>query len=419
MSKIIRLQSENFKRLHAVDITPQDNVVIISGKNANGKSSVLDSISAALCGKSAVPERPVRTGAKRAETIVETDDLIVTRSYTASGGSTLTVQGKDGTRFPSPQAVLDKLVGNLAFDPQAFSRMEPKKQADAVRALVKLDFTSLEQRKKAAFEKRTSVNRDAKAIQARIDAIPRDVGAPTAEVDPSQLTAEVTERQRINAENQAFRTRLETTEAELNNATARNRQLRDQIAELQKQQASVYEDVVFLTEKIKDMREKAAALVDLDVQEPLRKINECAALNARFQKARQREALVLAVQSADGESDKLSAEIDAIEEEKRQSLESAQFPIAGLSFDETGVIYQGQPFDQASTAEKIKVSMAMALAMNPALRVVLIRDGSTLDADSMKVVEEMARERDAQIWVERVADGEKVGIVIEDGSVAE
>ena len=40
MSKIIKLQAENVKRLKAIEITPAGNTVIITGKNAQGKSSV-------------------------------------------------------------------------------------------------------------------------------------------------------------------------------------------------------------------------------------------------------------------------------------------------------------------------------------------------------------------------------------------
>ena len=48
--KIIELQAENVKRLKAVDITPDGTLQIIGGRNAQGKSAVLDSIWLALGG---------------------------------------------------------------------------------------------------------------------------------------------------------------------------------------------------------------------------------------------------------------------------------------------------------------------------------------------------------------------------------
>ena len=81
--------------------------------------------------------------------------------------------------------------------------------------------------------------------------------------------------------------------------------------------------------------------------------------------------------------------------------------------------FRSIPFSQASEAEKIKASMAIGLALNPQLRVLLIRDGSLLDSDSLKTIGEMAANADAQIWIERVGDGDEVSVVIEDGAVVE
>lgn len=54
--KIIEFRAERFKRLTAVDITPAGNTVIISGKNGQGKSSVLDAIWLALGGGAAAKD---------------------------------------------------------------------------------------------------------------------------------------------------------------------------------------------------------------------------------------------------------------------------------------------------------------------------------------------------------------------------
>jgi len=79
---------------------------------------------------------------------------------------------------------------------------------------------------------------------------------------------------------------------------------------------------------------------------------------------------------------------------------------------------RGVPFSQASSAEQLRVSVAMGLAMNPTLRVVLIRDGSLLDSASMQLIAEEAAKNKAQVWVERVSeDGAGCTVVIEDGMV--
>jgi hypothetical protein len=64
----------------------------------------------------------------------------------------------------------------------------------------------------------------------------------------------------------------------------------------------------------------------------------------------------------------------------------------------------------------LRVSVAIGLALNPKLRVLLIRDGSLLDEDSLRLIGEMAEKADAQLWIERVEDGGAT-VIIEDGSI--
>ena len=50
---ILQLQASNVKRLRAVNIRPDGQVVVLGGKNGAGKSSVLDAITYALAGERA------------------------------------------------------------------------------------------------------------------------------------------------------------------------------------------------------------------------------------------------------------------------------------------------------------------------------------------------------------------------------
>ena len=62
--KIVKLEAENFKRLRAVSITPEGNVIEITGRNEQGKTSILDLIWAVLGGSEAVKDtpQPIRQG---------------------------------------------------------------------------------------------------------------------------------------------------------------------------------------------------------------------------------------------------------------------------------------------------------------------------------------------------------------------
>src|SRR5690242_20109026 len=104
-TKIVRLEASNVKRLRAVAIEPDGSLVVVSGRNGQGKSSVLDAIWMALGGKKAFPRRPVREGAEEATIRLELDELVVERRIKPTGDTTLAVSSRDGARYNSPQAL--------------------------------------------------------------------------------------------------------------------------------------------------------------------------------------------------------------------------------------------------------------------------------------------------------------------------
>src|SRR3990167_10791645 len=165
--KIIQLSAENVKKLKAVEITPEGNVVVIGGKNGQGKSSVLDSIEYVLAGKGSQCPRPVRDGEEKAVIVCTLDDLVVTRVIKTDGSNSLVVSSKDGAKYGSPQAMLDKLVGTLTFDPLAFSRMEPRKQLEVLKKLVGLDFSKEDIEINTLLQSRQNKMNEAKGIESR------------------------------------------------------------------------------------------------------------------------------------------------------------------------------------------------------------------------------------------------------------
>ena len=114
-----------------------------------------------------------------------------------------------------------------------------------------------------------------------------------------------------------------------------------------------------------------------------------------------------------------------IEIEKAEALEAAPLPVKGFTVTAEGVMIldeQGEevPLAQASMARKLKISCAITMAANPTLRVIRISDGSLLDDESMAIIEEMAKDKDFQVWIEYASrnSDDRIGVYIEDGKVA-
>jgi energy-coupling factor transporter ATP-binding protein EcfA2 len=430
--KILSLKSRNVKRLRAVEITPDGNVVIIGGRNGQGKSSVLDSIAYALGGKDVICREPVRRGEQGAEVTCDLGEFVVRRTFTADGGGQLVVETKDGARFSSPQARLNDVIGRLSFDPLEFARMDGGRQAETLRTLVGLDFAAIDRERESTFAARTDVNREGKALKARLDGMPAlHAGAPEAEVPSAEILTDLEVAQGINAENAAAwaraagaRNALGIASTELERARGICERTRQEIAALQNrliaeegEQARITASMTTAQAESDRLANEAAGLTDLDLVPIKTRLANLEGLNRQVRENRQHREVALQLEQKRIESKELTDRIDALDASKQAAITSAKFPVDGLGFDAQGIVtFGGLPFDQASAAEQLRVSVAIGLALNPKLRILLIRDGSLLDEDSLRELSEMADREGAQLWIERVEDGGAT-VIIEDGSV--
>jgi hypothetical protein len=129
-------------------------------------------------------------------------------------------------------------------------------------------------------------------------------------------------------------------------------------------------------------------------------------------------AILTAKQEALNSVEAAKQQIATIDTRKHEALSHAKFPVPGLGFSDDGLTFEGLPFEQASYAQQLRVAVAMGLAQNPKLKVLLIRHGNALDATSLQLLGELATQHGAQVWLERVAESaDGVSVFIEEGRV--
>jgi DNA repair exonuclease SbcCD ATPase subunit len=414
--KIISLYAENVKRLKAVEIRPDGNAIILEGKNAQGKSSVLDAIWWALGGVAAQKgsDKPIREGQARAKVDLDLGDIHVTRTWTANDRSTLKVENADGTTVKSPQALLDGLVGRLSFDPLAFSRMAAKEQRETLIDLagIREELQGIERVRQTAYDSRTETGREIKRLEGYLEKVQGcDPNAPDEQVSPETIMAELREAQQVIGLN---RTKRDT----LDQLRAKAKRIQDRIASLKAEIEKEESELGSVCEVGKDLSLEVESLVDPDLDAITEKLNDLQAINAAVQAKRERNDTEAALLAAGNERDRLTEEIGNADKAKEELLQNAPLPVPGLSINDNGVTFRGVPFAQCSGAEQLKISLAMAMRLNPTLRVIRITDGSLLDEESLKQVAAMAEAEDYQVWVERVADEPSgAAVYIEDGEV--
>lgn len=423
MPGIIRLTVHNLLRIRAAEVTPDGSLVIVAGENDQGKSSLLNAIAIALSGKE-LPIMPIRQGAASGHVILETEDMIVTRKFSQSGGATLEVRDRDGAKVTSPQAKLDALVSRITFDPFGFTQMEPKQQLETVRQIAGLDFTELDSEYATKYEERTGVNRQVRAQEGVLTGIRRDPSAPKEPVIVADLMRQLEEIQTFNAANAKRREALgdlndgvDQAEENLQFMERAAEQARAALAKAEQSVSDARDGVRQATEQRDAMKTAVAALTDQDAAPVAEQIKGAEAINQAIRENARwgtEHKNLVALQSKSGE---LTARLEEIQAEKQRRLEQAKLPVDGLTFDDSGLLYNSVPFDQAGTAVKIRTSIAIARSLNPGLPVMLIKDGSLLGANSLAIVKEEAETHGLQIWLEVVGDRDDATVVIEDGAV--
>lgn len=425
---IIELQIENIKKIQVAQITPTSRTPTIGGKNRMGKSTALDSILYALGGGKQIPESPIRKGQKKGRiqlTLGNGDEveLIVERRFTKAG-TTVSVTTADGVKVPGgSQTILDGLVGR-AFDFDSFLTQKPAKQYEALRELLGLDFSDIEAERTRLYSQRTLVNHEAKQLEGQVEGMPEfDATEP---VDTSDLEMQIDDAGRHNESIQTLKSQVESEAQQASLASQRIadcdasiEKLRQQAKELQQKKVELQTEVNEHTAEAAILSEKLSEMTPLSVSDLMAQLKQAEEINSKVAANAERKRLTSLQRAKTGESLKLTLQLENLDAQKAERLESARFPVPGLSFGDEQVLLNGLPLEQASQREQIELAVRMAFASNPKLKIAIVKNGSLLDSEALQVMEEIAEREDAEIWIERVGDSKECQIIFEDGLIVE
>jgi len=406
--KIINLKSKNIKGIKAIDITPKDDVVIISGKNGAGKTSALDSIWYVLCWKAGAGKTPmpIRKGEKEAEgevTLCEDlspDDIakdkipevlfIVNRVWTSDDKTQLKVTNGKGLKYTTPQKLLDDFIGYLSFDPRLFSQMKGKEQRQVLIDLTGFDTTEIEKKIAFLYDQRLEKGREVKMLTGNRE-----------EITIKDLPEELISVADINNE--------------LQEAMVINTKIDDSIRN--KEQALI--DIERLNSLIVSCNNFLQTNKKIPIDSLKEKLSESQEMNEQI-RARDRNRI------ADRKENKAKNEYDDFTQEINDQTKIMvdglkenwhKIPDQKLSLTETEIAYDGTPYSQISYSEQLKICIKIGMALNPRLKVLRISDWTLLDNKSKETVRQMSKEFGYQIWAEEVDESGNIGFYIEEGEI--
>lgn len=429
MVQIKRCMVENILGIKKIDFAPDGQSVTIGGKNAQGKTSAIWALIMALGGRDEMPANPVHKGEESGTVVVELDEFTVTLEVDAAKKSKLRVESKDGARYSSPQAMLNKLFGNLSFDPGLFKDQDRKQKFETLRQLMKLDFAELDSKYQGIYEQRREMGHTIKDLEGKLAGVTLFTGVPEKEVEIPVLLEQL---KQVQAKNREF--------ADMHRDAATHRQTavrcvgeiqlcNQRIAELEMQIENTrkaikhYNDERIETDEAAESLEKAciqggekescAKAEELD-----HKIRLADETNRKVRSNQQVETLRSLLGDAEKSYNEMTRQLKHIMDTKAAALQGAKFPIAGLMLGDDDVLYNGIPLTQCSESQQWEVSTAIGFALNPQ-GILFMRSGGALDKDSRARIRERASALGVQLFLEVVDDADDVQILIQEGRISE
>ena len=402
--KITSFEAENVKRVKAVTIIPAaDGLTVIGGRNAQGKTSVLDAIAWALGGDKFRPGHPQRDGSVLPPRlrVLLSNGLVVERR---GKNSELYVTDPSGRK--AGQTLLNSFVEQLALDLPKFMAASGQEKAQTLLRIIGLgeQVEELERRGKTLYNERLALGRiaDQKAKFAKEMTFYPNV--PEEPLSAAELIAQQQDILARNGENQRKRQRRDELKRTLDTAEA-------QLAELTRRCEQLRGDYRIASTDAADLLDQSTA----ELEENIRTIEQTnAKVRANLDKARaEADAQKLADEYA-----ALTAQIEDVQCEKLALLNGADMPLPGLSVTDGELTYNGQPWDCMSSSEQLIAATSIVRRLNPECGFVLLDRLEAMDTDTLAAFGRWLESEGLQAIATRVSTGGECQIIIEDGEVA-
>lgn len=407
---VVRLEVDSYKRLRAAHVTPTPTgLILVRGKNAAGKSSLIESMLDVLGVEKA--DLPITEGVHAGGVKVRLsngnseEDLIVeekiTRDSAGKAKRALSITAANGSKKKGPAGVLKSLRGHFA-DPVAFLDMPDAEQVKTVLKTLGLDeeLAILEDAHAGLYDRRRDLGRDVDRLGKALAEISTEVeGLPEPSTTDTieGLTTDLQTAKDHNATIGTHQAAMRAAEARGKEAAARLERLQVEVAKL--------EEEIAVQRNAWDL--SAGTIRGESPIDPAPIVEALKAHEEAAKHAGRRELL----ESTRAQHEEAVGAHGHIEEglvNVRQSiaelLGSADFPVDVMAYDHEAktLMIGGIPFSQASQAERLKAAAAIAMAGSPTIRVMFAREGSLLDEESRVQLAEIAEASGFQLWLEVV-----------------
>lgn len=406
--KINTLEFENVKRIKAVQLSPtKTGLTIIGGDNAQGKTSVLDSIAWALGGDKFKPSSPKREGSVIEPHLKVTLDngITVERSGKNSALKVTDINGNKGG-----QQLLNSFIEAFALDLPKFMNQTSREKAQTLLRIIGVGdkLYELENKEKNLYDQRTAIGRIADQKDKFAKEMPVYTDVPAEPVSVTELIAQQQEILARNGENE----RLRQSKTALQ---ARRNALNEKVEMLQKELARYTDELHIVMEQFETASKTVAELKDestAELEESIRNIEE---INKKILANLDREKAEKEAADYTAQYDLYTEQIEEVRRDKRALLEGADMPLEGLSVEQGELIYNGQQWDCMSGSEQLIVAASIVRKLNPSCGFVLLDKLEQMDMNTLAAFGAWLESQGLQAIATRVSKGDECSVIIEDG----
>ena len=360
--KILSFEMENVKRVALVRMAPGENgLTVIGGKNAAGKTSVLDGIVYALGGEKYRPGDLQRTdGMAPARIRIElSGGLVVERR-----GKNASLHVTDATGRRRGQKLLDDFVEELALNLPKFLAMKDNEKAEVLLKTLGIadKLEALDLKEKAAYDKRHDfgVLVDQKVKFAA--ELKEYADVPDAPVSAADLINEMQSIVRRNAERAIRRQQARKLAADIELSETALRRMKQELEAAEEMHRVLLEEQKSL-DGTPDTPDESTD--DLEA-----KIADIDALNAKVRANLDKQKAMDEAEEYKHRLEPLTAELEAVRGERLALLNGAKMPLPDLTIGKDGkgrpiLLYKGHPWDCMSTMEQYRVAAAIVRELKP------------------------------------------------------
>ena len=404
---ITKLQIKNFLGISEVEITPDNKLNIITGKNGQGKTSILKAIEFAFKGKIGKDIEVINSEANKAEIYIDLDKFSVSRVKT-NRFNEVKVENEEGFEMKDPQKYLNEIIGDFSFNPIEFTFLNEKEKTEYLLKIldIKLNKKQIEEATHLPieadteaeglalldeatdyyYEERTMKNREIKSKEGALN----EFACHNKDVD--QIALRKFSEEKLGKKREEYHdTRVEYEHAKNENERKENLALEiQQISETLKNKEKQYKEIeAFNLDKITERGKKIKDEVDRS-ESVEREFNDF----KEYQKIENEKNHLV------DESKELDEAVKLLQKDFRKDIMSrAEMPVSNLSYEDGKFLVNDKPINNLSESEKLEISMQIAKKLSGNFKIICIDGAEKMDDDSFKKLKAEVKKGDYQFFV--------------------